>query len=105
MLGWTRRRVGHGVELAFAQEHALHLLQVERARATTAEDRELVPALIHRPVTVYTSRHCQRRPIGLVARNQFGSEARAESIKIRRGLRREQLHPFETVLPIRHQRE
>jgi hypothetical protein len=70
--------VGDGVELAVHQVHAPQLFEVEGARAASAEDGELIAALVHGAVAVETFGDGDRRAGRLEGGDQFRIGARAE---------------------------
>ncbi len=94
--------VGDCVELAIAKIHALHFLQIERARTAASEHRHLIAALIHSAIAIDALGDGQRRSTRAMSGNQFGNGARAESGKVGIVGGRKQLKHAQPVLAIGH---
>src|SRR5467141_1642266 len=104
---WTLRSfVRHRIDLPFPQIQPLCLLLIQRARPSPPKHRQLIPRLIHGPVTVDSLGDRQRRPLGARPCNQLRRGPWVEPREVCWVVpRRKNLQHTHPVLPISHERE
>ena len=95
----------NGERLAITEIETGGFVTRERPGASTAEDGDLISALIDGTISIDSLRDGQGRSAGAKRSDQFRRGSRAETIRIRGIFRRQDLQHSQTVLSIRYEGE